>query len=139
MGLVYLVDTNIVSEIMRARPNPQVVALWETHYRQIAMASVTWHELWLGVQMDRSKKRQVRNSILLQSIKQALPILPYDEIAAYTHALEKTRLIRSGVTPAHLDGQIASIAITQALTLVTRNTKDFQHFNQLHLENWFNN
>ena len=45
--------------------------------------------------------------------------------------------IVSGLTPAFADGQIAAIASTNQLILVTRNTKDFINFGDLTIENWF--
>jgi tRNA(fMet)-specific endonuclease VapC len=44
---------------------------------------------------------------------------------------------QAGQTPAYCDGQIAAIAAVNNLTLVTRNINDFQHFQDLKLENWF--
>ncbi len=55
-----------------------------------------------------------------------IPLLPYDETAATWHAEERTRLVTAGKTPAFVDGQIAAIAYTNNLTLVTNNTSDCQ-------------
>ncbi|MDD4913652.1 MAG: hypothetical protein PHW13_01270 [Methylococcales bacterium] len=44
---------------------------------------------------------------------------------------------RQGKTCADADGEIAAIAVTQKLTLVTRNTQDFENFQNLTLQNWF--
>jgi tRNA(fMet)-specific endonuclease VapC len=46
-------------------------------------------------------------------------------------------LTAQGRTPSYVDGQIAAIAKTNDLTLVTRNTSDFVHFADLRVENWF--
>ena len=48
--IIYLLDTNVVSEMMRPRPNPAVQAQWHTHIHQMAISAVTWHELWFGVE-----------------------------------------------------------------------------------------
>ncbi|MGK7882028.1 MAG: hypothetical protein AB4060_18295 [Crocosphaera sp.] len=42
-----------------------------------------------------------------------------------------------GKTPAFVDGQIAAIAYTNQLILVTNNVSDFQDFQGLQIENWF--
>jgi tRNA(fMet)-specific endonuclease VapC len=42
-----------------------------------------------------------------------------------------------GLTPAFADGQIAAVASTNQLILVTRNLKDFINFRDLTIENWF--
>jgi tRNA(fMet)-specific endonuclease VapC len=44
-----------------------------------------------------------------------------------------------GKTPAFIDGQIASIAYSNNLILVTNNVSDFEFFNDLMVENWFVN
>ena len=46
-------------------------------------------------------------------------------------------LVKKGLTPAFADGQIAAIASTNNLILVTRNTSDFINFSDLLMENWF--
>ena len=64
-------------------------------------------------------------------------LLPYDSEAARWHAVERARLGRAGLTPAFVDSQIAAIAATRNLTLVTRNTRDFECFDGVRLDNWF--
>ncbi len=39
--------------------------------------------------------------------------------------------------PAYADGEIAAVAVTNQLVLVTRNSRDFERFDNLRLENWF--
>lgn len=63
-------------------------------------------------------------------------ILPYDSEAAEWHAQERARLQRLGKTPTFPDGQIAAIAVTQKLTLVTLNRRDFQNFKGVNLADW---
>jgi tRNA(fMet)-specific endonuclease VapC len=46
-------------------------------------------------------------------------------------------LQQQGQTCTFADGQIAAITVTQQLTLVTRNTKDFASFQNLNPQNWF--
>ncbi|MDO9163946.1 MAG: hypothetical protein Q8N35_18460 [Methylococcaceae bacterium] len=66
-----------------------------------------------------------------------LQVLPFDQVAAEWYAKERARLQKQGLTCAYADGEIAAIAVSQSLTLVTRNTKDFADFQNLALENWF--
>ena len=73
---------------------------------------------------------------LEEVVAKQLPILPYDEQAARWHALERARLSLTGRTPSFVDGQIAAIAVTNGLTLVTRNSNDFQFFSGLTVEDW---
>ena len=66
-----------------------------------------------------------------------LQVLAYDQVAADWYAKERASLQRQGLTCAYADGEIAAIAVTQKLTLVTRNIQDFQTFQNLTLQNWF--
>jgi tRNA(fMet)-specific endonuclease VapC len=53
------------------------------------------------------------------------------------HARERARLSKIGKTLAFADGQIASIAAANDLILVTNNVADFQYFDNLKIDNWF--
>ena len=139
MTLRYLLDTNVISEVTRPSPNPNVVQKLTEHQREIATAAVVLHELLYGcLRLVESQKRQ----FLLEYINQIplrMPILSYDPQAAQWHAEERARLSKIGKTPAFADGQIASIAYSNNLVLVTNNVSDFQFFDGLKIENWFVN
>ena len=66
----------------------------------------------------------------------SFPVLPYDEIAAACHGRERVRLEERGRTPPFVDGQIASIAQTQNLTLITANMRDFEWFDGVKTADW---
>lgn len=139
MGLSYVVDTNIISEIMRVRPDAYVQAAWEEHYAEIGITAVTWHELLTGVYLlPPSKRRTTFEAFLFHAVQNLLPCLSYNADAAHWHARERARLTQIGRTPSFSDGQIAAIAASNNLTLVTRNISDFANFKKLKLENWFN-
>jgi tRNA(fMet)-specific endonuclease VapC len=134
----YLVDTNIVSEIMRPQPDIKVQSQWRVNAENIAISAITWHELLAGTfRLPASKRRTAYEHFLVGVLSVVIPILPYDERAATWHAAERVRLAEIGRTPSFADGQIAGIAATQNLILVTRNSADFADFVDLRLENWF--
>jgi tRNA(fMet)-specific endonuclease VapC len=138
MALIYVADTNIVSEIIRPRPDPRVQSHWQQYAHQIAITAVTWHELWTGTRrLPDSKRRQALETFLLNTVQVVVPILPYDRIAAEWHANERARLSLMGRSPSFADGQIAAVAAANDLILVTRNTADFTDFVGLRVENWF--
>jgi len=137
LSLHYLLDTNLLSEPLRPKPNPAVIEKLRLHENEIATATIVWHELLFGCQrLPESKKRRTIETYLQTVVQPHIPILPYDLRAATWHARERTRLVQSGKTPAFADGQIAAIAYTNDLILVTNNTLDFQNFLNLKLENW---
>ncbi|MEI6806602.1 MAG: hypothetical protein WCK49_08885 [Myxococcaceae bacterium] len=87
--------------------------------------------------MEDSNRKKLLQNYLDHVIHAGLPILPYGEIAAHWHAQERSRLRKVGVQVPSSDAQIAAIAYTNDLILVTRNEKDFVHFRGLRIENWF--
>jgi predicted nucleic acid-binding protein len=61
----------------------------------------------------------------------------YDDSAAAMHAEIRAKAEKVGTPLSFVNGMIASIARTNNLLLVTRNTADFSAVPELHLENWF--
>lgn len=138
MNLKYLLDTNILSEVKRPFPNPNVMQNLKLHKDEIAIASVVIHELLFGIlRLSMSRKRQDLEDYLENVILQNIPIFTYDLLSAQYHAKERARLSKMGKTPAFADGQIASIAVSNNLVLVTNNISDFQDFKELVIDNWF--
>jgi tRNA(fMet)-specific endonuclease VapC len=134
--LTYLLDTNILSESSRRRPDPGVQSRLHAHTHEVCTAAPILHELQYGLaRMPDGARKQQLARYLKQILR--LEILPYDRDAARWHAEERARLTGRGRTPLFVDGQIAAIAATNDLTLVTRNTGDFDDFTNLSVENWF--
>lgn len=137
MTLEYLVDTNVASEPLRVQPNAPVVERLRVHLDSIALASPVLHELVYGVlRLAVSRRRTEIENYIAGLIEDGMPVLPYDQAAAAWHAAERARLVRAGLTPPFIDGQIAAIAATTGLTLVTFNRADFQHFQGLQVADW---
>ena len=66
-----------------------------------------------------------------------IAIFDYDLKSAQWHATERARLVGLGKTPAFVDSQIAAIVSSHNLILVTNNVSDFNNFQGLQIENWF--
>ena len=134
----YLLDTNILSEPLRPQPDSSVMKQLERHYHEVATAAVVWHELRFGCcRLPVSRKRQRIEQYLNEVVLPHLPLLPYDQAAADWHAEERARLSGMGLAPPFADGQIAAIAKTHNLIVVTANVADFEHFTDITVENWF--
>jgi tRNA(fMet)-specific endonuclease VapC len=134
----FLLDTNILSEVKRPQPNAKVMEKVKLHQQEIATATVVIHELLYGCfRLPASRKRQDLEDYINNVILGQLPIFDYDINSARYHAKERARLSKLGKTTAFVDGQIASIAWSNNLTLVTNNMSDFSDFDGLRLENWF--
>ncbi|MBI4469002.1 MAG: type II toxin-antitoxin system VapC family toxin [Acidobacteria bacterium] len=133
----YLLDTNILSEPLRPRPNNRVMKGLRRHEGRLVTASVVWHELLYGsCRLPDSMKRKAIEKYLNEVVGATIPILPYDGAAAAWHASERARLANAGKMPPFVDGQIAAIASVNDLVLVTANVEDYRAFGGIDLENW---
>ena len=137
MSLIYLLDTNTISEPIKKIPNQQVLEKLARFAPVCAISAFTVFELIKGAyQIPESKKRQAILNYAEKTFSQ-FPILPYTKDSANWHGQETARLISIGKSPSFLDSQIAAVAKINHLVLVTRNTDDFKYFADLKLENWF--
>lgn len=135
----YLLDTNILSELVRPRPNSNVLARFHQDWRSCLTAAVVEYEIRYGIARNPNPSRR---HVLVTAYDRligphGITILPYDTDAARWHAQERARLETLGQPRPLADGQIAAIAVTRGLILVTRNTADFFGYSGLRIENWF--
>lgn len=134
----YLLDTNIISEPARPDPSTPVVEKLEAHSGEIALPSIVWHELVYGVaRMDEGRRRSYLAGYLREVVRPSMPIIPYDAAAAQWHGEPRAALEAEGRPRPFSDGQIAAVAATRDLILVSRTTSDFALYGALHVENWF--
>lgn len=137
MSLRFLLDTNVLSEPLRLRPDERILRRLEEYRAESAIATPVWHEALFGWERLPSSRRKERlGSYLFEVVRHSLPILAYDAAAAAWHASERARLQAEGRTSPFVDGQIAAIAKVNDLTLVTSNRQDFAYFDELNLEDW---
>lgn len=139
---LYLLDTNIISELGKMRPNQEVIKKVAEHKSQCAIPSTTWNELLFGLlNMPDGKNKEFYWKFIVDYIQSEFQIIPYDNHAAWIQAGLRSRLQKAGTTQEFEDTQIASIAISNQMILVTRNTKHFQHIKDVdsvfYYENWF--
>ena len=134
----FLLDTSVLSEPLKPQPHPGVLQRLRRHSARLCTCTVVWHELSFGAhRLPASRRRDAIQVYLASAVLRELPIFAYDLKAAEYHALTRAHLTSGGLMPSFADGQIASIAVTNDLALVTRNVADFQRFIDLTVENWF--
>ncbi|MFN2266708.1 MAG: type II toxin-antitoxin system VapC family toxin [Desulfonatronovibrio sp.] len=137
MKTKYLLDTNVLSELVKPRLHPGVVNKIKQFESSLVTSSIVWHELLYGYhRLGVSKKQELLGEFLFNAVRPNLPIITYDEQAAEWHANERARLEAIVKRPGFADGQIAAISVVHRLTLITNNTKDFEWFSDLNIENW---
>lgn len=124
-----VLDTNVVSELMRAAPEPGV-ADWVDglDVGEILLTAVTAAELMYGVARlpDGRRRRELRakvEGLLAEDFRDR--ILPFDAPAATHYAEIVAGRERSGFQISMADGQIAAICRNWNAELATRNVHDF--------------
>lgn len=138
MSCKYLLDTNVISEINKKYPNQFVTEKMSIHQQEVSTASLVIHELLYGCY--RLPKESRKKTFLLEYINKIslkMPVFRDDLKSAQYHAEQRARLSKIGLTPGFVDGQIASIASTNNLILVSNNVDDFKYFDNLTIDNWF--
>jgi tRNA(fMet)-specific endonuclease VapC len=133
----FLLDTSTVSAAIWKQPCSRVLAKLRDHGGECAICAPVWQELQFGVRrLPKGKRRTTLQSFLEEVVRATLPILPYDDRAAEWHGEERARLERSGRAAPFVDGQIAAIAATSGIPLVTADAADFKWFKGLVVLNW---
>ena len=85
---------------------------------------------------EHAKGREAIERYIEDVVLESFPILEYDWKAADWQARERARLATAGSTPSFVDGQIAAVAYTNGLILVTSNTRDVRCFKELKVQSW---
>ena len=125
-----ILDTNVVSELIRAAPDPGVRAWVNSRAStQVATTAITAAELHYGVaRLPVGRRRQQLSVAVSALLNDALRgrILPFDERAARQYADVITGRERAGRPIGVPDAQIAAICRELGAVLATRNAKDFE-------------
>jgi toxin FitB len=123
-----VLDTNVVSELMRAAPEPAVLAwLQQASSTGLYTTAVTVAEIRYGIARLPEGRRRLTLHQAANEIFAAFPrqVLPFDLAAATAYADVVADRENDGHPINGFDAQIAAICRSQAATLATRNTKDF--------------
>lgn len=126
-----VLDTNILSELMKATPEPGVVRWLKRHPADsLFTTSITQAEILLGLRLLPSgKRREALESAALEMFSQDLAgrILSFGSQAApfYAKLAVDRRLVGQPISQS--DAQIAAIALSVGARLATRNEVDFQN------------
>ncbi len=127
--ITHLLDTCVLSEIIKPLPEVKVVNWLVAHSHQYTASMVTFAELNFGVHLLASSKRKIELSAWIEQLRAEFGnnVLQTTEEVWQTHASIKAHLVRSGKRiDDDLDLLIAATAKIHKLILVTRNTKHFE-------------
>ncbi|VXD16683.1 conserved hypothetical protein [Planktothrix serta PCC 8927] len=134
MNYLYLLDTNIISELIK---NPRGVIFYkiqEVGEDQVCTSIIVACESKFGAQKKNSQKLIEK----LQTILDSIEILPLTHPVEQYYAEIRTYLEQQGTPIGSNDLLIAAHALTLHLTIVTNNVREFSRVPNLKVENWLN-
>jgi predicted nucleic acid-binding protein len=124
---MYLLDTNVVSELRRTKPHGAVVAwLQKVPNADLYLSAVTIGELQAGVEVTRDQDpgKAAETEAWIEQVAETHNVLPMDARAFRCWA----RLLHRRSSDLIEDAMIAATAHVHNLVVVTRNVRDFEPF-----------
>ncbi len=135
-----MLDTNVVSELMRPSPNPTVEQWVATRpAAHLFFSAVGEAELRYGVAIMAAGRRQAALASAIEAMLRedfAGRVLPFDSDAARSYAEIAASRRAAGRPVAQADSQIAAIARSRGMALATRNVRDFEDMGIDILDPW---
>ena len=128
----YLLDTNVIIDLMRNREKSVAENLMAVGVSQCCMSDITLYELYCGAQMAENVEQEVKKIDRMASV-----ITIVSTTDAMKHAaFQKGYLKRRGTLVEDFDLIIGAAAIVNDLILVTANTQHMNRLAGIKLEDW---
>lgn len=127
--MILVLDTNVLSELFRPAPHPDVIAWRRAHLGETVITAVTKAEVLYGIEKlpEGRRRRQVEVAVR-ETFAAHTPsaVLPFDDAAAAAYARITAHRESIGRPISVPDAQIAAICASQEFPLATRNVRDFE-------------
>jgi tRNA(fMet)-specific endonuclease VapC len=131
--LKYLLDTNVVSDIVQGVPavKSRLLALAPA---SVGVSLLTLSEIAYGLERNEARAAKIRP--VVEALIETLSIVPFEREDAESAGRLRAELERVGKPIGPYDVLIAGNAIARRLILVTANAKEFSRVPGLYVENW---
>lgn len=117
----FLLDTNIISELSRPRPNIAVLT-WSASARDTVLSAISVEEVYFGLAWRPNNRVQV----WMESFFERHEVFPVSAAVSRRAGELRGQFAARGIVRGQADMLIAATAQVHQLTLVTRNTRDFE-------------
>ena len=131
----YLLDTNICIYLIKQHPPEVLQRFQQIQIQQLHIPTVSIFELYYGIAKNNSQRRNLK---ALENFIAPLTVVDFSIEAAKKSASIRATLEKQGNMIGAYDIQIAAIALSLNMTLLTNNTREFERVEGLKLENWVN-
>lgn len=131
--MIYLLDTNVCIKYLNGQSDKIVKKISFLSPDDIVICSVVRAELFAGAYKSKSFQKTYKKLITFLNV---FPSLPFSDEDSDIFGNIRAELEKKGQPIGPLDLQIASIALSNNLVLVTHNTKEFSRIKKLKIEDW---
>lgn len=132
---MYMLDTNICIYVIKNKPTKVLQRFKDNIDNGLCISVITLAELMHGVEKNENYKK---NAIALCQFLSIIEVLPFDCNSATEYGKICAYLQKCGMPIGTMDMLIASHALSQNMTLVTNNVREFERIPNLVIENWVN-
>lgn len=137
--MIYLLDTNVVSELIRPNAAPNVSRFVDAFEDRLHVSVITLAEIRFGIaRMEHGRRRLAFENWLDQDVSarfgSRILDIEVDIAAAWGELMAMSE--RRGANLKAMDGLLAATAVARDLTLVTRNIRDFDRLGLRLLDPW---
>ncbi|MGX1787711.1 PIN domain-containing protein [Bosea sp. NPDC055332] len=137
--MIYLLDTNVVSELIRPNASPNVSQFVDAFEDRLHVSVITLAEIRFGIaRMEHGRRRLAFENWLDQDVSarfgSRILNIDVDIAAAWGELMALSE--RRGTNLKAMDGLLAATAVARDLTLVTRNIRDFDRLGLRLLDPW---
>ena len=122
---MYLIDTNIISELTRPNRNLGVVN-WISQQETLVFSVISYHELRYGINRSKNEQKKKLEAWWSEFLSYSPEFLPIDIHISNLSSVLRSKSETSGISMTLADSLIAATAIHYNKTLVTRNVSDFK-------------